>query len=634
MLTRLLAILVIVAVTACGSTPKRARRPGEEYLARIEIEGNEVISDEALIRGLALGRTVEAQRSIDEYQLSLDLTRIEGAYQRRGYFGVLVEPRIERKGDAATLIFKITEGPRATAVVDITGLPPEVPLEEARALVALENGAPFSYIPFDEAKAPLLALVENAGYAHAQLSATVLANRVAHQAILRYAFDLGPKVTFGAIEIVGTSGNLAEAIKRRAALQPGDTYSTKAVTQTQLAIYGIGRFTSVRVDVDRANLATVVPVKITVSEAKRNEFRFGVGAGLDTLTYQARTRISYSHAGWPTPLTKLGVELRPALFVLRDNCTWYEVWDCELKPRVRAIATAEQQDIFVRGLNGELEGGYDYLAIEAYTMQGPRIRLGFDVPFSLNRLHARAGWQLAGYAFSDRDAALSEQRALAIGVDTRDEAPYQRVGAFTQTFSIDYRDNPVSPRLGGYAEFRLAEGTKLAGGAFDYVQLTPDVRGYVPFGPFVLAARARLGLIKGDVPPTERYYAGGASSQRGFAERRLSPEARSIDPMTNEASSVVIGGAASFETGIEARTSLPWITDLGAVVFLDGGDVTERQEDLKLNNLHWAIGFGFRYALPVGPLRLELGYRLNRYGAAEPSPGQRLNFILSVGEAF
>jgi len=629
MLTRLLAFLVIVAVTACGSTPTRARRPGEEYLAKIEIEGNDVISDEALIRGLSLGRTAKAERSIDEYQLSLDLTRIEGAYQRRGYFGVVVEPRIERKGDAATLIFKITEGPRATAVVDISGLPPEVPLEEARALVTLENGAPFDYIPFDTAKAPLLALVENAGYAHAQLSATVLANRVAHKAILRYSFELGPKVTFGAIEIVGTTGNLAEAIKRRAALQPGDTYSTNAVTQTQLAIYSIGRFTSVRVDVDRANLATVVPVKITVSEAKRNEFRFGLGAGLDTLTYQARTRISYSHAGWPTPLTKLGVELRPALFVLRDNCSWYDVLGkCEILPRVRALGTAEQQDIFTRGLNGDLEGGYDYLAIEAYTMQGPRVRLGFDVPFSFNRLHARAGWQLAGYWFSDRDPALSEDKALEIRVDTRDGAAIQRVGAFTQTFSIDYRDNPVSPRLGAYAEFRLAEGTTFAGGGFDYVQLTPDLRGYAPLGPFVLAARARLGVIKGDVPPTERYYAGGASSQRGFAERRLSPEVRA------DGESVVIGGAASFETGIEARASLPWITDLGAVVFLDGGDVTERQEDLKLDNLHWAIGFGLRYGLPVGPLRLELGYRLNRYGATEPSPGQRLNFILSVGEAF
>ncbi len=52
------------------------------------------------------------------------------------------------------------------------------------------------------------------------------------------------------------------------------------------------------------------------------------------------------------------------------------------------------------------------------------------------------------------------------------------------------------------------------------------MRGYVPLGPAVLALRARLGVILGAVPVTERYYAGGAVSQRGFSERRLSPASR------------------------------------------------------------------------------------------------------------
>jgi outer membrane translocation and assembly module TamA len=143
-------------------------------------------------------------------------------------------------------------------------------------------------------------------------------------------------------------------------------------------------------------------------------------------------------------------------------------------------------------------------------------------------------------------------------------------------------------------------------------------------------------VIKGDVPPTERYYAGGVSSQRGFAERRLSPLARSVDADGDE-HSVVIGGVTSFQTGVEARTSfMPYgAWKVGVVGFLDGGDVTETADELDLGHLHWAVGLGVRpYYLPIGPLGLDVAYRLNRTGPGEPSAGHHWNWHISIGETF
>jgi translocation and assembly module TamA len=599
-------------------------------LTKIEITGNTALTDEVLIPGLSLYRAQQGGRGIDEYQLGIDVTRIEGAYQKLGYLSVEVEPVVERKGDAATLTFKVVEGPRAAAVVEITGLPPEVPAGEARALIALQDGEPFIYSRFDAAKLPLVTLLENHGYAHAQLDASVLADRAANKATLRYVIDAGPRVTFGAITIVGASDELAEAIRNRATFTSGDAYSTSAVAATQVAIYGIGRFSSVRIDVDRAELAAVVPVKITVKEAKRWEARAGIGAGIDSLTYQARLRFSLTHAGWPTPLTTLGTEFRPALTASRENCSWYAVWDCNLQPRVRLLGNAIQQDFLRAGVQGDIEGGLDYLALEAYTMQGARLRVGLGTPLYARRLHLRIGWQLAGYDFTDISPAVDAVTQQRIGIDQ-----FQRLGAFTQGIVVDYRDNPVSPRFGAYAELRVAEGTSLAAGAFDYVQLTPDVRAYVPLGRTVIAARARVGVIRGEVPPTERYFAGGAASQRGFAERRLAPEAMGLDDQGNPIS-VVIGGAASVETGLEVRTQFkPWGVKLGVVGFLDGADVVESYGDLDATHLHWAVGVGIRpFYLPVGPIRIEIAYRLNRTGAGEPSAGDRWNYLFGVGEAF
>jgi translocation and assembly module TamA len=631
MTSRRIAIVVAVSLAACSSAPaRRPRRPGEDVLTKIEITGNTAIEDDALIPGLSLYRAQQGGRGIDEYQLGIDVTRIEGAYQKLGYLSVEVEPVVERKGDESTLTFKIAEGPRASAAVEIIGLPAEIPADEARALVKLEDGEPFIYSRFDAAKQPLLSLLENRGYAHAQLDASVLADRATNKATLRYVIDPGPLVRFGPIVITGASDELAEAIRHRATFKSGDTYSTAQVAATQVAIYGIGRFSSVRIDVDRTELAAVVPVKIAVKEAKRWEARAGIGAGLDSLTYQARLRFSLTHAGWPTPLTTLGTEFRPALTALRDNCDWYAVWDCTLEPRVRLLGSATQQDLLRAGMQGDLEGGLDYLALEAYTMQGARLRLGLGTPLYARRLNVRVGWQLAGYDFTAISPAVDAATQARIGIDH-----FQRLGAFTQGIVVDLRDDPVSPRLGAYAELRVAEGTALAGGAFDYVQVTPDVRGYIPLGRTVIAARARVGVISGEVPPTERYFAGGAASQRGFAERRLAPEAMSIDDKGNPIS-VVIGGAASIETGLEVRTQFrPWGVKLGVVGFLDGADVAESYDDLDVTHLHWAVGVGIRpYYLPVGPIRIEIAYRLNRTGAGEPSAGDHWNYLFGVGEAF
>ena len=74
--------------------------------------------------------------------------------------------------------------------------------------------------------------------------------------------------------------------------------------------------------------------------------------------------------------------------------------------------------------------------------------------------------------------------------------------------------------------------------------------------------------------------------------------------------------------------------NLGGVAFLDGGDVTERWAALDAGHLHWATGGGLRVATPIGPVALDVGYRLNRFGPGEPYAGHRWAFHLSLGEAF
>jgi outer membrane translocation and assembly module TamA len=162
----------------------------------------------------------------------------------------------------------------------------------------------------------------------------------------------------------------------------------------------------------------------------------------------------------------------------------------------------------------------------------------------------------------------------------------------------------------------------------------PELRLYAPLGPVVLAARARYGAIYGDVPPTERFYAGGATSNRGFSERELSPSVTGV--VLGNSITVPYGGGGMIDSSLEARLKegVIYKMPLEEVAFLDGGDVTETPQQLDITNLCWAVGAGLRLLTIVGAARVDVGYRLNRTGPDDPEPGSHFAFHIGLGEAF
>jgi len=131
-----------------------------------------------------------------------------------------------------------------------------------------------------------------------------------------------------------------------------------------------------------------------------------------------------------------------------------------------------------------------------------------------------------------------------------------------------------------------------------------------------------------------RFFPGGGPAERGFPERRLAPSQTGLD--NGDEVTVPYGGAELVESNVEVRTRIGKVKGmgLGVVVFLDGGDVADAGEHVDVGNLHWAAGIGLRLFTLVGAVRADVGYRLNRTGVMEPSPGDKYAFHLSIGEAF
>ena len=76
----MLTVCAVLAACGCGSSPKRVRKPGDEYLAEIRFEGVSLDPPGQLVAGSRSSATSTRGRAIDEYQLSLDTQRIIGLY--------------------------------------------------------------------------------------------------------------------------------------------------------------------------------------------------------------------------------------------------------------------------------------------------------------------------------------------------------------------------------------------------------------------------------------------------------------------------------------------------------------------------------------------------------------------------
>jgi translocation and assembly module TamA len=611
----------------CAGKAKFQPTPGAIWLAGIRVEGNRAVDDDDLIPSLALHRAVDTGRPIDPHLLEQDAGRIRARYLRLGYFDVQVAARADERAGAQIAVFTVTEGRRATMEVVIKGLPPELSPERARALVAIPDGGPFDYDVYDAARLPLQTFVERAGYAHVQIEAYVSAERTRGRAVAIYELSPGPRCTFGAATIDGATGDLSGAVLARIAFRAGDIYSPDALAATQRGLYELGRFSTVVVAPQRVPGQTEIPVKITVALGSRHEVRLGGGFGLDPATYEARVRGGFSYIPLARPLWTLAGDARIAGTVLRESY--------DIEPKIRAFVSAQRIDLFRPRVGGEVGVGYDYLAVEAYTSKGPQVRLGLSAPLGARWLTGRLGWAFSYLVFTDLDPVFDvyPDEIRSLGLD----AP-QRLGAYQVTIAADLRDNPLDPKSGAYLALRGQAGSALAGGAFTFAQLTPELRGYLALGTprLVLAARLRAGVILGDRPVTERYYSGGAQSHRGFAERRLSPTL--VDDITDpkDPDSVVIGGGALFETGAELRLGLGtlWSLPVGTTLFLDGGDVWNEPYLARPLDLHWAAGAGVSVQVAGVKVRLDIGHRLNRKGRDEPEYKKNTAIHLGVGDSF
>ena len=98
-----------------------------------------------------------------------------------------------------------------------------------------------------------------------------------------------------------------------------------------------------------------------------------------------------------------------------------------------------------------------------------------------------------------------------------------------------------------------------------------------------------------------------------------------------------------FGFNVELRQELNFlISGLGMAAFLDGGQVWETFESIRQRPLQFGVGGGLRYQSPLGPIRIDVGYKVNPtdqdldiyQGTNYGSAWNRIGIHFSIGQAF
>jgi outer membrane translocation and assembly module TamA len=196
--------------------------------------------------------------------------------------------------------------------------------------------------------------------------------------------------------------------------------------------------------------------------------------------------------------------------------------------------------------------------------------------------------------------------------------PTVRLSKFSGTVSRDSRDDVLDPSLGTQAIFTTDVAARAIGSEVGYVRsyLQGFVYRRLPVPRrMVIATGARVGLAHGfprtqgdqvvrDLPASERFYAGGDNSVRGFPLDRL------VNEKTITASGFPTGGNGVIVLNAELRTDL--FGRLQGAAFVDAGNVFVRASEFSLTDMRPAAGFGVMFKSPYGLVRADLGFNLDR----------------------
>ena len=576
-------------------------------IERIVVTGNQFFPTKAVLKVMdtsakGLFSFISDSGAFKKDVLENDVRKIEALYQNRGFLDSKIsEPVVDRGKKGLILTIRIFEGRQyRVGEIHFSG-ESGIPEGTLRKTVKLRRGELFDRETLLSDLLALTTLVNDEGYAQALVSPGVDKRKEYPIADVTYRFERGTKFHFGKVEITGNTKTMDRVIRHSLDVSDGRTYTATGLKTSKENLTRSSYFKDVKISTAPSTVPGEMDAKIEVQEGPTGTLSGGLGySSLDKIFGVVQlTENNLFGRGWKASLnsqfgarrTTYSLDFRDPHFLDSDFSLLLGVFKTKVK----------YPDFEKDAVGGRVGFGYDF----SRFMNGS-VSLRMDK----TRILALPGSVPAWNVRQEIDKGLQQTRSIGWNV-TRNTT-----------------DKFIDPSKGGVQSASLEFAGGPLGGDSQFVKYFLNAKWFYPvtastvFSWNVLWGHVIPTMGGAEVPLFERFFLGGPYSIRGFRSRELSP----TDPNTGEA----VGGNKELVGNLEYL--FPLVGEIGfkGVLFFDAGNAwAQGSWPFKEQGLWASYGAGIRWYSPMGPLRFEWGWNLDR---PKGQPKRVMEF--TIGTAF
>ena len=629
-------------------------KKGAQYrVESVNISGNSTVTGEDIAAKLR----VKAGQPFSAAALNADLIQINELYRRLGFAAARADATTVPMAPApdqhipVEIRIQVTENVRTMVnSVRIEGND-ALPASELNSSLSLAPGQPYSTARLALDRDAIELKYANLGYQSVTVETRPGLSADNTHADVVFAVREGPRVFVDHVLIVGNERTKTATIERELRFKAGEPLGLEAISESQRRLAALGLFRRARITQLGRGDETRRDVLVSIEEAPLTTLGYGGG-------FEVRSQIVRSSEDPTVASERLEFGPRASFEIGRRNLFGTNrsinlftsaslhpqdptaiVSDGAVvsetgrgTPEYRAVAQFREPRVLGTSADFRVTGTLEQQIRSSFNFTRRSIAAELAVRLS-KTVSASGGYQIQRTRVFDQNIDPSEQP------DIDRLFPKYRLSTFLGSLIGDTRDDPVDPTRGRYFSANGQIAGRAIGSEVGFVKsfFTAQTFSTLPGRrAIVVAGSARLGMAHGFynagpfgvLPASERFFAGGDTTVRGFARDQLGvrhnpPEVTdTLDP-----GGFPLGGNALLLFNGELR--VPLRSGLRTVLFTDVGNVYKTVSNFSFAEMRPAVGVGLRYKSPVGPIRFDLGVKVPRR-----DDESRTEWFITFGEAF
>lgn len=511
-----------------------------------------------------------------------------------GYIeGNVGEASIDKREDGLYVVFDISEGQqfkigKITATGDLVDGSEEKTIEDLKS----EEGDVFSA---SKVRADIFTITDrfgDEGYAFANVVPNSEIHKDQGTVDLAFAGTKGNPVKIGKITITGNEKTYDNVIRRELRIEEQHRYSGTKIRRSQTLLQRQGLFEEVNITNKPTSDPSVVDLDVNVKEGTTGSFTAGAGYSTANGTL-FNTKVSENNLFGTGNKLNLNLDFGSQVSNQVLSFDNPRVNDSFVSAGADLLRTTRQYQDF----NRELEGGSTTLGYPAELVFGKWAEdMSMTLKYELLHINIREVNPEAAQLVKDSQGDSSSSAITPSLNRNTINNPTNPTQGSRQNLSVELAG------LGGDQEFWLFE----ARNAWYHPILEGD------FGEITFANRTSFGygdsLNDNPFPLFRRFFPGGLNSVRGYRNRTLGP---------TDINGQEFGGSKQLINNVEIIFPLVNSAGLRGVVFYDVGQAYDDSQAIEIHDLRQAVGYGIRWNSPMGPIRFELGFPINRQPGEE-----------------